>query len=159
MKSAVGESFAKQKPRRKMSKHLSMFQLCNYTLARDRLIPSFREYFETEAFRGLPKDEVYVESPLDSDALERLKPLLSLICDGPVRVILSRVMGKAKLHAPFPCLHIPVLIYESSVLDGKHLELGRGVYTDRDVGLTGKLVLMTVVPTRVKVIFESSATP
>lgn len=45
------------------------------------------------------------------------------------------------------------------MLDGKHLELGRGVYTDRDVGLTGKLVLMTVVPTRVKVIFESSATP
>lgn len=68
-------------------------------------------------------------------------------------------MGKAKLHAPFPCLHTPVLIYESSVLDGKHLELGRDVYADRDVGLTGTLVLMTVVPTRVKVIFESSATP
>lgn len=45
------------------------------------------------------------------------------------------------------------------MLDGKYLELGRGVYMDREVGLTWKLVLMTVVPTRVKVIFGSSATP
>jgi hypothetical protein len=68
-------------------------------------------------------------------------------------------MGKTVLQARFPCLHFPVLIYESSLLDGKPLELGRGVYTDRDVSLTGTLVLITVVPTIVKVIFEPSESP
>lgn len=50
--------------------------------AAEQVISGLREHFETEAFRGLPKDEVYVESPLDSDALDRLKPILSLVCDG-----------------------------------------------------------------------------
>ncbi|KAL4893415.1 hypothetical protein BDV59DRAFT_193228 [Aspergillus ambiguus] len=155
----VRKSFIKQVPYPKMPQHLSTFRLSNYVRAAEQVIPSLREYFETEAFRGLPEDEIYVESPLNTDAMERLRPLLSLVCDGPVRVILARVMGKAKLQATFPCLHIPVLIYETSLLDGKRLELGRGVYTDRDVGINGKLVLITVVPTFVKVIFEPSATP
>ncbi|KAL7649194.1 hypothetical protein ACMYSQ_012420 [Aspergillus niger] len=52
------------------------------TRAAEQVISGLREHFETEAFRGLPQDEVYVESPLDSDALDRLKPILSLVCDG-----------------------------------------------------------------------------
>ncbi|PYH63963.1 uncharacterized protein BO88DRAFT_447325 [Aspergillus vadensis CBS 113365] len=155
----VGESFIKQAPYPKMPQHLTTFRLSRNTRAAEQVISGLREHFETEAFRGLPQDEVYVESPLDSDALDRLKPILSLVCDGPVRVILSRVMGKTVLQARFPCLHFPVLIYESSLLDGKPLELGRGVYTDRDVSLTGRLVLITVVPTFVKVIFEPSESP
>ncbi|BCR99782.1 uncharacterized protein AKAW2_50124S [Aspergillus luchuensis] len=142
-----------------MPQHLTTFRLSTNTCTAEQVISGLREHFETEVFRGLPKDEVYVESPLDADALDRLKPILSLVCDGPVRVILSRVMGKTILHSRFPCLHFPVLIYESSLLDGKPLELGRGVYTDRDVSLTGRLVLTTIVPTFVKVIFEPSESP
>ncbi|GLA55872.1 hypothetical protein AnigIFM63604_003091 [Aspergillus niger] len=114
-----------------MPQHLSTFRLLNDTLAADQVIPRLREYFETEAFRGFPEDAMYVESPLNSDALERMRPLLSLVCDGPVRIILARIMGRATLQAPFPCLHLPVLIYEPSLLGGKRLELGRGVFTDK----------------------------
>ena len=65
-----------------MPQHLTTFRLSTNTRTAEQVISGLREHIETEAFRGLPKDEVYVESPLDSDALDRLKPILSLVCDG-----------------------------------------------------------------------------
>lgn len=62
--------------------HLSSFQLLHHVSARDEIIPSLRHYFETDAFRDCPAEAAYVECPLDYAALERLKPLLSLIFDG-----------------------------------------------------------------------------
>ncbi|KAL7649264.1 hypothetical protein ACMYSQ_012375 [Aspergillus niger] len=65
-----------------MPQHLTKFRLSTNTRAAEEVISGLREHLETEAFGGIPKDEVYAESPLDSDALDRLIPILSLVRDG-----------------------------------------------------------------------------
>lgn len=76
------KSSIKREPRPKMSQHVSTFRLVNDAMAARQVIPMLREYFETEAFRGLPEDAPYVESPLNPDAMDRLNPLLSLVYSG-----------------------------------------------------------------------------
>ncbi|KAB8213558.1 hypothetical protein BDV33DRAFT_57501 [Aspergillus novoparasiticus] len=143
-----------------MPQHLSSFQLSNYTTARDDIIPDLRPYFETEAFQAFPANATYVECIPDAAARARLEPLLSLIFEGPARVIISRISGHKRLHASsLPCLHVPVLIYEPTTADDRRLEIGCGIYTDRGIILNGKLVLVTVIPTHIKVRFNSSVTP
>ncbi|KAL4888229.1 hypothetical protein BDV59DRAFT_147273 [Aspergillus ambiguus] len=143
-----------------MPQHLSTFQLFDYRAARDEVIPSLRTYFEREAFREFPADATYIECPLDSTAMERLKPLLSLIFDGPARVILSKISGQKRLHADSrPCLHVPVLIYEPTTADNRRLEIGCGIYADRGIVFDGNFVLITVIPTHIRVRFDSAAAP
>ncbi|KAB8212927.1 hypothetical protein BDV33DRAFT_95873 [Aspergillus novoparasiticus] len=143
-----------------MPQHLSSFQLPNFPTVRDEVIASLRPYFETEAFRAYPANATYVECIPDPAARTLLEPLLSLVFDGPARVIVSRIFGQKRLHASsLPCLHVPVLIYEPRTADDRHLEVGYGIYTDRGFVLNGKLVLITVIPTHIKVKFNPFVTP